>query len=81
MQTLTNLSSQLDVFSHFLSPQKQFPPLNDISRKNPGQGPNQLSACSCTHADIAKTTFFVKVVKLHDDILVVKGWDGKICCA
>ena len=23
-------------FSHFLSPQKQFPPLNDISRKNPG---------------------------------------------
>ena len=28
-------------FSHFLSPQKQFPPLNYISRKNPGVCSNE----------------------------------------
>ena len=34
--------------------------------------------CLLLHPCRHKTTFFVKVAKLHDDILVVKG---KICCA
>ena len=39
----------------------------------------QLSAVALIQT--YKTTFFVKVAKLHEDTLVVKGWGGKICCA
>ena len=34
-QTLTTFKRPAGCFSHFLSPQKQFPPLNYNSRKNP----------------------------------------------
>ena len=34
-QTITNFVCFVDIFHIFLSPQKQFPPQNYISRKNP----------------------------------------------
>ena len=44
-QTKTNFVCFLDIFHIFLSPQKQFPPKNYISRKNTGYTPHSKFSC------------------------------------
>ena len=46
-------------FSHFLSPQKQFPPLNYISRKKPCSLVCDIYACLVTVEGMAYATFII----------------------